>query len=241
MSTLDAASAARLRAAHPLLQQLFAAVAEETPIIILASQRGRADQEAAYKAGNSKARFGQSAHNWSPSVALDVAPAPLDWNNRKAFIALSEIVLRIAEKMGIPIRWGGDWNMDGDKTTSDAWDLPHYELHRWRDFAARDCVPYGEAPKAQSPKAASAKGASTKPAKTIETGYPVLQIGHKGSDVVELQRQLYAAGFYAFRTDGDFGEKTENSVKALQRKKRLKVDGIAGPKTRAALAKLIGA
>jgi hypothetical protein len=34
-------------------------------------------------------------------------------------------------------RWGGDFNMDGDKTTSDAWDAGHVEIHPWRDWAKR--------------------------------------------------------------------------------------------------------
>jgi peptidoglycan L-alanyl-D-glutamate endopeptidase CwlK len=25
--------------------------------------------------------------------------------------------------------------MDGSKTTNDAWDMPHFEMHPWRDWA----------------------------------------------------------------------------------------------------------
>lgn len=137
----DSGSARRLAAAHPLLQLVMNTAREWVPFTILDSQRGRAAQEAAFRAGNSKAHFGQSAHNWSPAIAVDIAPMPLDWNDRKAFIGLSKIILPLAKEMHIPLRWGGDWNMNGILTDEKLSDLPHYELHPWREFAA-DCKPF---------------------------------------------------------------------------------------------------
>ena len=81
MAKLSAASQRRLDGAHPLLQQVFTAVAPEADIVILDSQRGRAAQERAHASGNSRAHFGQSPHNWSPAIALDVAPWPIDWTD----------------------------------------------------------------------------------------------------------------------------------------------------------------
>ena len=141
-SKFDAGSAKRLAAAHPLIQKVMNEARQQIAFTVMDSQRGRAAQEAAFKAGNSKAHFGQSAHNWTPAIAVDIAPVPLDWNNRQSFIALSKVILPIAKRLGVPLRWGGDFNMDGDKTTSDSWDLPHYELNPWRDFA-KDCKPFG--------------------------------------------------------------------------------------------------
>ncbi|MGN7774019.1 hypothetical protein [Phyllobacterium sp. 22552] len=65
-------------------------------------------------------------HNYVPAIAFDLFPAPYDWNNTKAFNDLADVVMRIAKAKGTPLRWGGDWNMDGNKTTSDAWDKPHF-------------------------------------------------------------------------------------------------------------------
>lgn len=137
----DAASAKRLAQAHPDIQKIMLNARAQIAFTILDSQRGRAAQERAFKAGNTKAHFGDSAHNWSPAVAVDIAPIPLNWNDRQAFINLSKVILPIAKQFGIPLRWGGDWNMDG--STSDGWDLPHYELHPWRSFA-KHSKPYGE-------------------------------------------------------------------------------------------------
>jgi lysozyme len=67
----------------------------------------------------------------------------------------------------------------------------------------------------------------------------VLKRGASGEAVKTLQRDLTAAGF-AIAIDGIFGRTTENAVKALQRSHpNLVVDGVAGPATRAALARTL--
>lgn len=63
----------------------------------------------------------------------------------------------------------------------------------------------------------------------------VMIIGDKGQDVRALQHALKKTGIDLL-IDGDFGEKTEQAVMAYQRSIGLVVDGIAGPKTLAALA-----
>lgn len=136
MPTLDKASGARLAKAHPLLRKLFNEVARRTDVVILDSQRSRAAQELAYRAKRSKAKFGQSAHNWAPAIALDVCPKPIDWKDTRPFVTLAkEIVLPLAREMKIPIRWGGDWNMNGKTEDERFVDMPHYELNPWRTFA----------------------------------------------------------------------------------------------------------
>ncbi|EPG6645812.1 peptidoglycan-binding protein [Pseudomonas aeruginosa] len=62
-----------------------------------------------------------------------------------------------------------------------------------------------------------------------------LQHGDRGQAVLQLQKQLNAQGAKLF-ADGDFGDKTEAAVRAYQLKVGLVADGIAGPKTLAALA-----
>lgn len=62
-----------------------------------------------------------------------------------------------------------------------------------------------------------------------------LRHGSKGQTVLQLQRALNANGAKLF-ADGDFGDETEKAVRAYQLKVGLVVDGVAGPKTLAALA-----
>ncbi len=63
----------------------------------------------------------------------------------------------------------------------------------------------------------------------------LLTIGSRGLAVRNLQAALKLAGF-AVEVDGDFGEQTERAVAAFQRRAGLVDDGVAGPKTLAALA-----
>lgn len=58
--------------------------------------------------------------------------------------------------------------------------------------------------------------------------------GDIGAQVTNLQRQLKAAGFN-IEVDGWFGDQTEQAVIALQKRAGLIADGLAGPKTIAAL------
>ncbi|UYF99324.1 N-acetylmuramidase family protein [Halomonas sp. GD1P12] len=62
----------------------------------------------------------------------------------------------------------------------------------------------------------------------------LLRHGSIGPSVTALQRELTRAG-YPVSIDGDFGPNTERAVRLYQRDHGLVADGIAGPKTRAAL------
>ncbi len=144
--SLSTLSKQRLALAHPLLQKIMNAAAEHVDFIILDSMRGEAEQELAFKRKFTKVHFGSSAHNWKPALALDIAPEPLDWGNSKdkahnakalqRFVDLQlRHILPAAMILGIKIRQGVDWNRNGN-LTDDSWDdLPHVELHPWRDYA----------------------------------------------------------------------------------------------------------
>lgn len=68
----------------------------------------------------------------------------------------------------------------------------------------------------------------------------VLKRGMSGTDVKALQAALTKVGFTPGAADGDFGAATEQAVKAFQQAKGLQVDGIAGPKTLAAINTALG-
>lgn len=117
---LSKTSLARLNTCHPQLQKLFHEVAKRADFVILAGFRGKKDQEAAKKYGNSKAGWGQSKHNFSPSLAVDAMPNPLNWSNIEAVKDFAAIVKEVAAELGVPIRWGGNFK--------NFFDGPHYEL-----------------------------------------------------------------------------------------------------------------
>ncbi|AWH14575.1 hypothetical protein [Aeromonas phage 13AhydR10PP] len=60
--------------------------------------------------------------------AVDLAPYPVDWNNKARFNLMADHVLAAAKEMGVRIRWGGDWNMNGEWKDERFYDGPHFEL-----------------------------------------------------------------------------------------------------------------
>lgn len=66
-----------------------------------------------------------------------------------------------------------------------------------------------------------------------------LKRGSKGADVRYLQRRLSALG-YGVTVDGDFGEATENAVRALQKQFGYDIDGMVGEATDRLLYQQIG-
>lgn len=87
---------------------------------VLCGYRNEHDQNEAYDNGFSKLKFPQSMHNRYPSLAVDIAPYPINWKNSVAFCELANIIKRISEQTMIPIQWGGDWVKFID--------MPHWEL-----------------------------------------------------------------------------------------------------------------
>ncbi len=65
-------------------------------------------------------------------------------------------------------------------------------------------------------------------------GNPTLKKGDSGKAVKKLQRALRVAE-HKLKVDGDFGPVTKGKVKAFQKQRGLKVDGIVGKRTWAAL------
>ena len=70
----------------------------------------------------------------------------------------------------------------------------------------------------------------------VTTTYALtLKQGSTGNTVKTMQQKLKNWGYYTGAVDGVFGAKTKEAVKYFQRRNGLVVDGIAGPKTLAAM------
>ncbi len=118
----------RLRSCDPRLQALFARVVAEYDNSILCGHRGREAQNRAFREGRSKLEWPDGDHNEYPSKAVDAAPWPIDWTNLKRFYHFAGYVLATAREMGIPLRWGGDWDRDYDLDDQTFNDLVHFEI-----------------------------------------------------------------------------------------------------------------
>jgi len=110
----------RLQSCHSDLQKLFFDVIQMADCAILCGHRDEADQAAACAKGNSNTPWPTSKHNSCPSLAVDVAPYPIDWNDIQRFKDFATLVKERASALGIAIRWGGDF-----RTLAD---YDHFEL-----------------------------------------------------------------------------------------------------------------
>jgi murein L,D-transpeptidase YcbB/YkuD len=110
---------------------------------------------------------------------------------------------------------------------------PSLRSHNWPTFARG----YNGPAYAQSGydlKIAAAYNSYAKGELSTRVGPSLLRKGSKGEAVADLQRSLTALG-YPLAKDDDFGPATAQAVKRFQADHALAADGIAGPKTLAAL------
>jgi peptidoglycan L-alanyl-D-glutamate endopeptidase CwlK len=94
--------------------------------------RGQIAQDWAYKNKKSQVRWPNGKHNKLPSKAVDIYPYPVDWSddpkNIQRSVLLAGMVLATGFRLGIPLRWGGDWNSDGDTRDENFRDYGHFEI-----------------------------------------------------------------------------------------------------------------
>ena len=117
-----------LSSCHPKLKKVFSEVINTVDCSILEGHRSKDRQNALYKEGKTKVTYPKGRHNSFPSLAVDVAPYPIDWGDRERFHLFAGFVLGIAKSMGINLRWGGDWNRNWQVDDNKFDDFPHFEL-----------------------------------------------------------------------------------------------------------------
>ena len=110
------------------LIKVFNEVIKTVDCSVLEGHRGQSKQDKYYEEGKSKVKYPSGRHNKLPSMAVDVAPYPIDWDDRERFHLFAEFVLGIAKSMGINLRWGGDWNQNWFVDDNKFDDFPHFEL-----------------------------------------------------------------------------------------------------------------
>lgn len=116
----------RLATCHPDLQAVCNELIKQYDFSVLEGRRGEQAQNAAYKQGTSKVRYPHSAHNKIPSLAVDIAPYPIDWQNISRFnemLIRFDTVANILRAEGIitsEFVYGGKW--------AHLKDWPHIEI-----------------------------------------------------------------------------------------------------------------
>lgn len=128
MPAFGKASQEKLATCDPRLQKVFNEVIKHFDCTVIEGHRGEEAQNKAFAEGKSKLKYPQGKHNKIPSLAADVLPYQIDWNDTNRMRYFAGFVVGIAATMGIKLRWGGDWNQNTELKDNSFNDLPHFEL-----------------------------------------------------------------------------------------------------------------
>ncbi len=136
-------SNAKLDTVHPHLRMIAIRALQRSPydITIVHGWRGEEIQNALFDSHASTKRFPDSRHNKSQdpglpdplkvSDAIDFAPwidGGIPWNETHIFAAIAGLMFAAADELGLKIRWGGDWDTDGNTREHKLQDWGHIEI-----------------------------------------------------------------------------------------------------------------
>lgn len=139
MFTFSKKSRVKLDTCHPDLVQVaeLALTLSPVDITIVWGFRNEDQQNAMVDSGVSKTPWPTSKHNHMEgdqrmSLAIDFAPwvaGKIPWNDTHLFSVVAGVVFAAASQIGVSLRWGGDFNMNGLTTDQTFLDFGHIELH----------------------------------------------------------------------------------------------------------------
>ena len=112
---------------HIDLQRVAREVIKGSDFSVVSGHRTPAEQADLVRRGLSLTAT-RSKHLADPSEAMDLAPYPIDWRDQDRFLHLAGRVLQAGAYLGVRLRWGGDWDSDGDLRDQNFMDLGHFEL-----------------------------------------------------------------------------------------------------------------
>ena len=124
MYKLGKKSQERLRGVNSQLVNILFELVKIMDITVIEGVRTQERQDKLVAEGKSKTKFSKHI----TGQAVDLAPYPIDWEDRDRFHYMGGMARGIAQQMGYKIRWGGDWDSDGETKDNNFDDLVHIEL-----------------------------------------------------------------------------------------------------------------
>tara|TARA_R110000823_G_scaffold246675_4_gene370593 strand:+ start:343 stop:735 length:393 start_codon:yes stop_codon:yes gene_type:complete len=97
-------------------------------VTIIEGVRSEAKQKEYFAKGKSKIDGVTKLGQHQKGKAVDLAPYPIDWNDRDRFHYMGGMVRGIAKQLNLKVRWGGDWDSDGQVYDNTFDDLVHIEV-----------------------------------------------------------------------------------------------------------------
>ena len=114
----------RLKGVDIKLQHILRRLVKIMDVTIIEGLRSQERQNELVAKGASKTKYSKHIQG----KAVDVAPYPIDWKDRDRFHYMGGMVRGIGQQLGVNIRWGGDWDSDGETKDNSFDDLVHVEI-----------------------------------------------------------------------------------------------------------------
>jgi peptidoglycan L-alanyl-D-glutamate endopeptidase CwlK len=137
--SLSKRSLGNLEGVHPSLVAVVKRAIEITKqdFVVIEGVRTQARQDELWAQGRTKPgpvvtwTKDASSHGIGPDGyghAVDICPYPVDWNDLAKFDAIALAMFSAASEVGVRLRWGADWDMNGKPRERGESDSPHFEL-----------------------------------------------------------------------------------------------------------------
>lgn len=114
----------RLKGVDDRLVKVLNELIKIMDVTIIEGLRTSERQEELLKKGATKVKYSKHMEG----KAVDLSPYPIDWENRDGFHYMGGMIRGIAKQLDIKVRWGGDWDSDGDVKDNGFDDLVHVEI-----------------------------------------------------------------------------------------------------------------
>jgi len=114
----------RLKGVKPELVNVLNELIKIMDVTIIEGLRTEERQKELVASGASKTKYSKHLEG----KAVDLAPYPIDWEDRDRFHYMGGMIRGIAKQLNVNVRWGGDWDSDGETKDNGFDDLVHVEL-----------------------------------------------------------------------------------------------------------------
>jgi len=114
----------RLRGVDARLVSVLNELVKIMDVTIIEGLRSEQRQEKLLKEGSTKTKFSKHI----TGKAVDLAPYPIDWEDRDRFHYMGGMIRGSAKQLNVNVRWGGDWDGDGETKDNKFDDLVHVEI-----------------------------------------------------------------------------------------------------------------
>ena len=114
----------RLKGVDTKLVNVLNELVKIMDVTIIEGLRSQERQDELVAKGASKTKYSKHIQG----KAVDLAPYPIDWEDRERVHYMGGMVRGIGQQLNVNIRWGGDWDSDGEIKDNSFDDLVHVEI-----------------------------------------------------------------------------------------------------------------